>query len=74
MSSGKRNGTLVAAAAQSSTSFIPPLGRDKAKVLALNLRNRMIFCAADKDGALESREFLGKRPLSGVPGIFGRET
>ncbi len=53
-------GTVVAAA-QSSTSFIPPLGRDKAKVLALNLRNRMIFRAADEDGALESADFLGKK-------------
>jgi len=32
-------GTLVAAA-QSSTSFIPPLGKDKAKVLTLNQRKR----------------------------------
>ena len=30
----------VVAAAQSSTSFIPPLGRDKARVFTLNLRNR----------------------------------
>ena len=53
-------GTVVAAA-QSSTSFIPPLGRDKAKVLSLNLRNRMIFRAADEDGALDSANFLGKK-------------
>jgi type IV secretory pathway TraG/TraD family ATPase VirD4 len=53
-------GTVVAAA-QSSTSFIPPLGRDKAKVLSLNLRNRLIFRAADEDGALESANFLGKK-------------
>ena len=52
------NATLVAAA-QSSTSFIPPLGEDKAKVLTLNLRNRMIFKAADEAGAVESRaDFL----------------
>ena len=55
-------GTVVAAA-QSSTSFIPPLGRDKAKVLSLNLRNRMIFRAADEDGALESADFLGKKRI-----------
>ena len=52
-------GTVVAAA-QSSTSFVPPLGREKAKVLTLNLRNRMIFKAADEEGAVESADFLGK--------------
>jgi type IV secretory pathway TraG/TraD family ATPase VirD4 len=55
-------GTVVAAA-QSSTSFIPPLGKDKAKVLTLNLRNRMIFKAADEEGAVESADFLGKRKV-----------
>ena len=53
-------GTVVAAA-QSSTSFVPPLGREKAKVLTLNLRNRMIFKAADEEGAVESADFLGKK-------------
>jgi Type IV secretion-system coupling protein DNA-binding domain len=52
--------TLVAAA-QSSTSFIPPLGEEKAQVLTLNLRNRMIFKAADETGAVESADFLGQR-------------
>jgi hypothetical protein len=55
-------GTVVAAA-QSSTSFIPPLGRDKSKVLTLNLRNRIIFRAADEDGAMESADFLGKKKV-----------
>lgn len=54
--------TLVAAA-QSSTSFIPPLGADKAKVLTLNLRNRMIFKAADEAGAVDSADFLGQRKI-----------
>ena len=54
------NATVVAAA-QSSTSFVPPLGREKARVLLLNLRNRMIFKAADEEGAVESADFLGKR-------------
>jgi hypothetical protein len=40
----------VVAAAQSSTSFIPPLGREKARVFTLNLRNRLIFKAADEEG------------------------
>ncbi len=51
----------VVAAAQSSTSFIPPLGREKARVLTLNLRNRLIFKAADEEGAIESADFLGKK-------------
>jgi type IV secretory pathway TraG/TraD family ATPase VirD4 len=51
----------VVAAAQSTTSFIPPLGREKARVLTLNLRNRMIFKAADEEGAVESADFLGKK-------------
>ncbi len=55
-------GTVVAAA-QSSTSFVPPLGKDKAKVLTLNLRNRMIFKAADEEGAVESADFLGKKKV-----------
>ena len=55
-------GTVVAAA-QSSTSFVPPMGREKAKVLTLNLRNRMIFKAADEEGAIESADFLGKKKV-----------
>ena len=51
----------VVAAAQSSTSFVPPLGREKARVLTLNLRNRIIFKAADEEGAIDSADFLGKR-------------
>jgi hypothetical protein len=51
----------VVAAAQSSTSFVPPLGREKARVFALNLRNRLIFKAADEEGAVESADFLGKK-------------
>lgn len=51
----------VVAAAQSSTSFLPALGKEKAKVLVLNLRNRIIFKAADEEGAVESADFLGKK-------------
>ena len=51
----------VVAAAQSSTSFVPPLGREKARVFTLNLRNRLIFKAADEEGALDSADFLGKQ-------------
>ena len=48
---------------QSSTSFIPPLGEEKAQVLKLNLRNRMILKAADEAGAVESADFLGQRKV-----------
>lgn len=53
----------VVAAAQSSSSFIPPLGREKARVFTLNLRNRLIFKAADEEGAVESADFLGKAKM-----------
>ena len=32
-----------------------------AKSIALNLRNRLIFRAADEEGAVESADFLGKK-------------
>jgi hypothetical protein len=54
-------GATIIAAAQSTTSFIPPLGNDKSKVLTLNLRNRMIFRAADEQDAVQSADFLGKK-------------
>ena len=54
--------TLVAAA-QSSTSFIPPLGEEKAQVLTLNLRNRMIFRSADEADAVQAADFLGKKQV-----------
>jgi hypothetical protein len=54
-------GATVVAAAQSTTSLIPPLGNDKAKVLTLNLRNRLIFRAADEADALQAADFLGKK-------------
>ncbi len=66
------------AAAQSSSSFIPPLGREKARVFSLNLRNRLIFKAADEEGANESTDFLGKRKTIkrswGTPRESGRAT
>jgi len=54
-------GATIVAAAQSTTSFIPPLGNDKSKVLTLNLRNRMIFRAADEADAVQAADFLGKK-------------
>ena len=53
-------GAAVIAATQSTTSLIPTLGVEAAKVLGLNLRNRIIFTAADEDDARASAEFLGK--------------
>jgi hypothetical protein len=53
-------GATVVAAAQSTTSLVPPLGNDKAKVLTLNLRNRMIFRAADEADAVQAADFIGK--------------
>src|SRR3989442_12321024 len=57
-------GATIVAAAQSSTSFIPPLGNDKSKVLTLNLRNRIIFRAADEADAPQSAHFLGQRRVA----------
>jgi Type IV secretion-system coupling protein DNA-binding domain len=54
-------GATVVAAAQSTTSLIPPLGNDKSKVLTLNLRNRMIFRSADEADAVQAADFLGKK-------------
>jgi TraM recognition site of TraD and TraG len=54
-------GTSVMAT-QSKLSLFPPLGgKDKATVTILNLRNRIIFTASDKDCADLSAEMLGKR-------------
>jgi type IV secretory pathway TraG/TraD family ATPase VirD4 len=53
-------GVALVAATQSTTSLIPALGADQAKVFTLNLRNRLIFTAADEDDAKASAEFLGK--------------
>jgi hypothetical protein len=54
-------GATIIAAAQSTTSLIPPLGNDKSKVLTLNLRNRMIFRSADEADAVQAADFLGKK-------------
>lgn len=53
-------GATVVAAAQSTTSLVPPLGNDKSKVLTLNLRNRLIFRSADEADAVQSADFIGK--------------
>jgi hypothetical protein len=56
----RESGAAFIAATQSTTSLIPPLGAEQAKVLTLNLRNRLIFTAADEDDARASADFLGK--------------
>lgn len=56
-------GATIVAAAQSTTSLIPPLGDEKASVLTLNLRNRMIFRSADEEDALQAADFLGKKQV-----------
>jgi type IV secretory pathway TraG/TraD family ATPase VirD4 len=53
----------IVAAAQSTTSLVPPLGNDKSKVLTLNLRNRMIFRSADEADAVQAADFLGKKQV-----------
>ena len=53
----------IIAATQSTTSFVPPLGRDKARVFALNLSNRLIFQSADEEDAKEAADFIGKREV-----------
>jgi Type IV secretion-system coupling protein DNA-binding domain len=51
-------------AAQSKLSFLPPLGsKEKAEVTILNLRNRIIFKAADRACAESSADFIGKRMI-----------
>ena len=54
-------GATIVAAAQSTTSLVPPLGNDKSKVLTLNLRNRIIFRCGDEADAVQAADFLGKK-------------
>ena len=56
-------GATIVAAARSTTSFLPPLGNGKAKVLTLNLRNRLIFRAADEADAVQAADFIGKKTV-----------
>jgi hypothetical protein len=57
----RESGATIIAAAQSTTSLIPPLGNDKSRVLTLNLRNRLIFRSADEADAVQSADFIGKK-------------
>jgi len=54
--------TTTVMAAQSKLSFLPALGgKEKAEVTILNLRNRIIFKAADRACAEGSADFIGRR-------------
>ena len=54
--------TTTVMAAQSKLSFLPALGsKEKAEVTILNLRNRIIFKAADRTCAESSADFIGRR-------------
>jgi hypothetical protein len=56
--------TTTVMATQSKTSLLPALGsRDKADVTTLNLRNRIIFKAADRRCAETSADFIGKKMI-----------
>jgi TraM recognition site of TraD and TraG len=56
--------TTTVMATQSKTSFLLALGsRDKADAITLNLRNRIIFKAADRRCAETSADFIGKRMI-----------
>jgi TraM recognition site of TraD and TraG len=57
----RQSRTTTVMAAQSKISFFPVLGgREKAEVTILNLRNRIIFKAADRTCAETSADFLGR--------------
>lgn len=51
----------ILAATQSTTSLVPVLGGDAARVYTLNLRHRLIFQSADEADAKASAEFIGRR-------------
>ncbi|MCB1097349.1 MAG: type IV secretion system DNA-binding domain-containing protein [Verrucomicrobiae bacterium] len=53
----------IVAGMQSEVSADPAIGRDKRKVLSLNFRTRLIFRAADMEGAIASADFIGKKKV-----------
>ena len=54
-------GAAIIAGMQSELSADPATGITKRKVLSLNMRSRLIFRAADLEGATASSDFIGKR-------------
>ncbi len=53
----------ILAGMQSEVSADPAIGKDKRRVLSLNFRSRLIFRAADLEGATASADFIGKRTV-----------
>jgi len=51
----------VVFATQSTTSYLPILGKEKTKVLLLNLSNHIYFTVADSDAATMAADCLGKK-------------
>jgi hypothetical protein len=51
----------IIAGMQSDISPDPVIGRDKRKVLTLNMRTRLIFRGADMDGSTAAAEHIGKK-------------
>ena len=56
-------GACIIAGMQSEISADPILGEKKRKVLTLNLRSRLIFTAAENEGATLSANFIGKKRI-----------
>lgn len=56
-------GLCIIAGMQSEVSADPAITERKRKVLALNMRTRFIFRAADQEGANASADFIGKREV-----------
>ena len=56
-------GACIIAGMQSEISADPILGEKKRKVLTLNLRSRLVFTAAENEGATLSANFIGKKRI-----------
>ena len=56
-------GLAVIAGMQSEVSLDPAIGGEKRKVFALNMRTRLIFRAADAEGAEAGSQFIGKEQV-----------
>ena len=62
----------VVLSTQSINSLLPPLHKDKAAVLRLNLRNRLVFQAATEEDARDAADFVGKRERQKVTRSYGQ--
>ena len=62
----------VVLSTQSIESLLPPLRKDKAAVLRLNLRNRLVFQAATEEDARDAADFVGKRERQKVTWSYGQ--